>query len=412
VRSQGPRALLRSPALRASCAYGVGGLAFALGNLLLGRSLPVLEFALFSLVLSLVQIGIQIGPVGLNTVIIRHQLEPYPHHLLAVSLTSATVGLVLAVLGRFLYEIGPLLLLLLLVCIIAGAAGTLVVAHYRRERRFGSSLTYTQGPNLVILLAALAPPVCDVKGAWLPCLVVAVGYIAFASSGWMRLVAEKGETSSASPRLHWLEGLTVVGGEAAVALMIQLERLVIPVVLAIEDLATFAVLAAIVGSPFRTLQMGVGHTLLPRLRAAESALARKRILFMEAATVAFFMALTCAGVWFVIPLLVDWVLEGRYTLSPALVLATLISGLAKVTVAFGSTIVKAIGSSRHLHALMLLSWSAVGLGLAGAALGARWGLTGLVYGVGVAWLAKALGCLILASRGLHQLPRESAGSTL
>ncbi len=406
MRWRNPAELMRAPALRASLVFGLGGLGFALGNLLLGRSLPVLEFALFSLILSLVQLGIPLGSVGLNTIVIRNQLEPDSHLLLKALLTSSGVGLVLAVIGNTLYGIGPLLLLLLIVSIIAGAAGLLAAAHYQRERRFGLSLRLTQVPNFLVLLAALVPPVSNVYSAWLPCSIVAFGYIAFAASSWSSLLAGRSETQSVSPHFKWHERLTIVGGQAARLLMVQLERLTIPMVLAIEDLATFAVLAAIVGSPFRILQQGVGHTLLPRLRAANSFRERKRLLLIEGATVMGVMALSCAVVWLVTPLLVDWLLEGRYTLAPALVLAALLSGLARVAAAFGSTIVLAIGSPRHLHVLTLLSWGGVALGLAGAVMGTRWGLTGLVYGVGVGWLAQGLACSVLTYRALHNTVDE------
>ncbi|MGH8644968.1 MAG: hypothetical protein ACREX4_11120 [Gammaproteobacteria bacterium] len=380
--------------------YGLGGLGFALGNLLLGRSLPVLEFALFSLVLSLVQLGIPLGPIGLNVIIIRNQLDPDPTLLFKVILTSSAVGLVLAVVANAFYGIEPLLLALLFASIIAGAAGLLAAAHYQREHRFGSALRLTQGPNFLVLLAAIVPSAIHLERAWVPCLVIAVIYGTFAASGWKYLLAERSGAQTESAPFPWHEGLTIVAGHAALIFMIQVERLIIPMVLAIEDLATFAILTAIVGSPFRILQQGVGHTLLPRLRAAGSSRERNRLLFVEAAIVTFVMALTCAVVWVVTPLLVDWLLAGRYTLAPALVLAALISGLAKVLGAFGMTIVGAVGSTKDLRVLSVLNWVSVGIGLAGALIGARWGLVGLVYGVGGGWLAQGLACLILAYHGL------------
>ncbi|MGH8651855.1 MAG: hypothetical protein ACREYE_06575 [Gammaproteobacteria bacterium] len=380
--------------------FGLGGLGFALGTVLLGRSLPVLEFALFSLVLSLVQLGIPLGPIGLNVIIIRNQLDPDPSLLFKVILTSSAVGLVLAVIANAFYGIGPLLLLLLFASILAGAAGLLAAAHYQREHRFGSALRLTQGPNFLILLAAVIPSAIHLERAWVPCLVIALTYGAFAADGWNRLLAEKSEARTESAPFPWREGLTIVTGHAALMIMIQVERLVIPMVLAIEDLATFAILAAIVGSPFRILQQGVGHTLLPRLRVAGSPRERNRLLFMEAAIVTFVMVLTCAVVWVVTPLLVDWLLEARYTLAPALVLAALISGLAKVVAAFGMTIVGAVGSAKDLRVLTVLSWFSAAIGLAGAVIGARWGLVGLVYGVAAGWLVQGLAFLILAYHGL------------
>ncbi|MGH6636914.1 MAG: hypothetical protein ACRED0_12565, partial [Gammaproteobacteria bacterium] len=85
-----------------------------------------------------------------------------------------------------------------------------------------------------------------------------------------------------------------------------------------------------------------------------------------------------------------------------LVLAALISGLAKVLGAFGMTIVGAVGSTKDLRVLSVLNWVSVAIGLAGAVVGARWGLVGLVYGVGGGWLAQGLACLILAYHGLRR----------
>lgn len=402
MRWGNPAKLLRSPALKASFVFGLGGLGFVLGNLLLGRSLPVLEFALFSLVLSLVQLGIPLGPIGLNVIIIRNQLDPDPSLLFKGILTSSAVGLVLAVIANAFYGIGPLLLSLLFASIIAGAAGLLAAAHYQRQHRFGSALRLTQGPNFLILLAAVIPSAVNLQRAWVPCLAIALIYGAFAAGGWKCLFAERIEAQTESAPFLWHEGLTIVAGQAALIFMVQVERLVIPMVLAIEDLATFAILAAIVGSPFRILHQGVGLTLLPRLRAADSSRERNRLLSIEAAIVTFVMVLTCAVVWLVTPLLVDWLLAGRYTLAPALVLAALVSGLAKVLAAFGMTIVGAVGSTKDLRVLTVLSWVGVAIGLAGAVIGARWGLVGLVYGVGVGWLAEGLACLILAYQGLHR----------
>ena len=63
-------------------------------------------------------------------------------------------------------------------------------------------------------------------------------------------------------------GAAFAGLNASGLLLIQLERLVIPHVLPLADLALYGVLGAIAGSLFRVLQMGVGFSLLPRLRAA------------------------------------------------------------------------------------------------------------------------------------------------
>ena len=62
----------------------------------------------------------------------------------------------------------------------------------------------------------------------------------------------------------------------------------------------------------------------------------------------------------------------------------------------------AVGSARDLVALGGISWTASVLGFWGAWVGVRWGLTGLVYGVGLGWLLRAAAAGWLASRSMRR----------
>src|SRR5579862_723158 len=82
------RSAWQSPALRVAVALGLGGVAYAGGNLILARALPTDEFGRFALVLALVQIGIALGGVGADVVVNRHRLAPRPWLLKQLLLTS------------------------------------------------------------------------------------------------------------------------------------------------------------------------------------------------------------------------------------------------------------------------------------------------------------------------------------
>src|SRR6188508_1072554 len=58
------RLLQKSTALRAAVGFGLGGVGFALGNLLLARALPPTAFGVFTLFLALVQMGASLAPVA------------------------------------------------------------------------------------------------------------------------------------------------------------------------------------------------------------------------------------------------------------------------------------------------------------------------------------------------------------
>jgi Na+-driven multidrug efflux pump len=57
----------------------------------------------------------------------------------------------------------------------------------------------------------------------------------------------------------------------------------------------------------------------------------------------------------------------------------------------------------------LSGWVSVALSVMGAVFGARWGLTGVIYGVSLGWLVRSLAALIITFRHLHPAVRPDAG---
>jgi hypothetical protein len=173
-------------------------------------------------------------------------------------------------------------------------------------------------------------------------------------------------------------------------LLIQLERLVIPYVLPLADLALYGVLGAIVGSLFRLLQMGVGFTLLPRLRRAATVEERRRLIAQELRLATVVAVAGAAAILVVTPMLERWFLAGKYQLPLALVIAALASGIAKIAHAFAKATSTALATPRELALVNGAGWISAALGTGAAVFGARWGLTGVIYGVGTGWLAWAI----------------------
>ena len=82
-------------------------------------------------------------------------------------------------------------------------------------------------------------------------------------------------------------------------------------------------------------------------------------------------------------------------------LAAVVTGLAKVLNGFAESAVAALADPRELSAVSLLGWVAVGIAVLGAIAGARWGLPGVIYGVGLGWLVRASTGLYLTARHLR-----------
>jgi O-antigen/teichoic acid export membrane protein len=395
--------------LRATLGFGLGGVGFALGNLLLARALPTNEYGAFALMLALVQIGMPLAPAGAAIVVNRQRL-PADRRLFARTLaTSGAVGAATLAVGALLYDLGAALHTLAAAAIVAGGLTLVAAAQFQRRERFALAVLLTQSQNAALLGASLLALACVRGGAVLPAAVLAAGCAVSAAAGWGLLRRDREPPGAPAP-YPWRESLSAAGVHASGLVLIQMERLVIPTTLGVGELATFAVVAALVGSPFRMLQLGVGYTLLARLRNAGDPAARRRLLGSEALAVLGTSGAACVVLWLATPFLVELFLAGKYVLPGSLVLAMLVAGLAKVLGALSSAVLNATGTPRDLARLNLWTWVGVLMGGAGAIAGARYGLTGVVYGVTAGWLADALAATLLAAPHLREPAQPPASS--
>lgn len=395
------RSLWRSATLRSVAVLGLSGLGFAVANLVLARVLPTEEYALLTLVVALVNVGYPLAAAGVDGVVNRRRLEAGPPLLRRLMHASVPVALVFTAIGLAGYETSLPVALMILLCTVAG--GTLLVAggQFQSEQRFGISLALSQSPNVILLLAAGWVLAAGSHRAETALAVWTAGFLAAASVGWSLLFRERHAKPHRSVEFPWSEAISIAGLAAAGLLLIQLERLLLPHLLPIEDLATYGVLAAIAGSLFRVLQMGVGYSLLPRLRAAPGVIERRRLLYKEARLVVAVATLGSLFIWVATPAIEHWFLGGKYHLSAALVLAAVVTGFAKVLNGFAQSAVSALAEPRELHLVAVLGWVSVAVAAVGAVAGARWGLPGVIYGVGLGWVMRASVGMFLAARHLR-----------
>jgi len=389
------RSLLRSSALRAALVLGGGGLALAVGNLLLARFLPPAEFALFSLAFSLVMMGISIGPVGADVILARHKVIPDARLHRQILLTSTLTSLVIVVFAILMYPFRWGLLACIFVASVAGALKTIPVGYYRSEQKFGIALMLTSSTNVSVMVAALLAWWMQSRSALWPCIAMALTLLVSGAIGW-RSVSALGASAGSGPLYSWREGFSAMSFSALGMILGTLDRLVIPDLLGLEVLATFSVLTTVVGSPFHMLYQGVGYTLLPALRNAPTRERRLRVLRHES----FVIGLCCAGaalaVLWTTSYIVTYVLADRYHIGPELIWAVVMVGTLKVAGSLMAAVVNALGTGRQLAHLSAIGAIAVLIALAGAFVGSRWGLAGLIYGVSTGWLFRALATARLA----------------
>ena len=397
---RGLKKLWHSPTLRSAGVYAASGLGFSGSNLILARVLPTEEYAVFTLAIALINLAFALAPLGIDGIVNRRRLEAGPALLRRTLGASTLVGLIFGLIAEVAYHMSPLVLILIFVSTVAGGAMSVAGGQFQAEQRFGLSLSIYQSPNLTLLVAALTVLIFRDRGALLPLSVATLGFLVAAVFGWWLLFRERASKPHRETWFPWSEAFSFAGVNTAGLVLIQLERLVIPHALPLQDLATYGVLAAIAGSLFRVLQMGVGYTLIPRLRAATNVMQRRRLISHEAKLVSGVVVLGSGFIWVVTPLIERWLLEGKYHLSASLLLAALVSGVAKIMNAFTKSTVSALASPAELSLVNILGWVSVALAIPAAFIGAHWGLAGLIYGVGFGWLIRALTALFLTLRHL------------
>lgn len=393
--------LRNSPTLRSIVVYGASGAGFAGANLILAYELPRQEYALFTLVLALVNLAAPASPLGLDALVLRRRLtigqQVLKRLLLAASLVTG--GFILV--GHFVYHLEPWLLLIVAASSMGGAVMAVAGARLQSEQRFALALSLTQSPNVVLMVAALAAYAAGWKTAWPALVISAIGYATAAIVGWDIVRRDPAYGSDTAVRFAWGEALALAGLDASGLLLLQLDRLVIPWLLPLNALALFGVLSAIAGSVFRVLQMGVGYALIPRLRAATGVAQRRRLVRYDVLLVTVLMILGALAVAVVVPLVKHFLLHGKYDLRPPLVLAVVVSGVAKVLNAFGKALVAGLALPAEVNTVNLLGWLSVGVAIAAAGLGSHWGLAGVIYGVGLGWLMRALAAFRICARHLR-----------
>ena len=397
------RSLWSSPALRIAAAYSLAGAAFAGAMLLLARALPKPEFGLLGLVVTIQNVASRTAPLGADGIVIRRRMDPGPRLLGRVLATATVFAAAITWLSWRIYDIQPQYLVLIFAGTVAGAASYVASSQFQAEEKFGVSVLLNQGMNVVLLGAAGLALFLGLTTAFVPAALFTGGFFLAAMLGWgALLLRRRGSNPDPGEDYHWGEAISYWGVAGGAEFLHQLDRLLIPELLSFEALATFSVLAAIVGAPFHMLQLGVGYTLLPRLRKEPTILARRQLLRHESLVTGFTAAVTAGLLLVATPWIVRLFLGDKYILSTGLIIAGLFLGMLRLVSSYAKTIVKSIGTTTDLVKLNVFSGISIAMAVGGAAIGAQWGLEGLLYGIGIGWIGHSVAGFALGAKHLSK----------
>jgi O-antigen/teichoic acid export membrane protein len=395
------RRYVPSPTLRSMVVYGASGLAFAAANVLLARVLSTEHYALLTLLVALTTLGYHLAPAGLDALVTRGGIDVGPSLLKRLGVGTTIIGTALSGAALAAYGLSTGTALLLLTATVAGGLMLVAAARFQAQQRFPLSLALLTCPNLLLLLGALVTLASDSRTVTLPFAILALGLVLAAGLSWLLVLRERRPDTPPRITVPWGEAFALAGVSGAGMLLIQLERLVIPYVLPLADLALFGVLGAVAGSLFRLLQMGVGFSLLPRLRNAATIFERRQLIARELRLAAVIAVAGAIAILVLTPLVERWLLAGKYHLPLGLVLAVLFSGIAKIAHAFAKAAATALATPRELAFVNAAGWISVALAVGSAVGAARWGLAGVIYGVSAGWTAWAVMSFALVVRHLR-----------
>lgn len=389
--------LLKSDSLRSAVGFGAGGVGFAAGNIVLAKVLSPESFGVVTLALALNQFGLTFGPFGLEIVANRHRPRASKKFAMLVTSLAAITGIIISAVASFYYRLSAPVVGLLFVTVVGTATNRVGVALFQGEHRLSTAMVLLQIHNFVLLIAAILAVRMSLTNEVFVVSVVAASYVLSAASGWWLARQSINNGRIEIDLLKALrEGVSVLGVGVAVQLLMQFERLAIPKVGSLEMLSTYAVLAAVVGSPYRMLQIGTGFSLLPRLRSVTTAAAARKILLRESATSLAVATVASVVIVIVAPLIFDTLLDGKYAINSSLIVASIVVGTAKLWEGFSTTIVSAYGSTKKLAVISIFAWACLAVAAAGTIIGSYYGLLGILYGVGIAWMLLAVGGTYLA----------------
>jgi len=396
------RGLWSSTSLRIAAGYSVSGAAFAGAMLLLARGLPKPEYGLLGLVVAILNLTSRTAPMGADGIVNRHRIDPGPRFLGRVIVIAVVFGAVATALSQLIYSLDAATLGLIFGGTVVGAASFVASSQFQAEEKFGVSLLLNQGSNFVLLAAALIVLLAGAQTALVPLVFFVGGFALTAVLGWGALLLSRGTDPEPGEEYNWAEAVSYWGVAGGALFLHHLDRLLTPELLSFEALATFNVLAAIVGAPFHMLELGVGYTLLPRLRRAATPSERRRLILREGmVTSAAYLGLAIL-LLFATPWIVELFVGDKYVLSTGLIVAALYLGLLRLSSGYAKTIVKSIGTTADLIKLNVFSWVSIVLAAGGAAVGAAWGLEGLLYGLGVGWIGHSAAGFGLGLRHLRE----------
>jgi O-antigen/teichoic acid export membrane protein len=378
---------LFSVTAKSGISFASSGLSFAAANLILAHELSVEDYGVFALLVAIVMLIASVGMLGADGVVNRQSITPNNELFGRVALSSVSISGLGAFFAIYTYEIPAVLAALLIPTGTAFAMTRFCGAYLQSKLHLISSLLLANSLNYLLLVLALLALYAGLHNVTISFSVVALLQCVTAV-GAVILVRTQFKSQTSDYKYSWRESLAFVFMASSTGLLVQLERLVTPALLGLEDLAILGVLLAIVGPPFRLIYLTFGSDLLPNLRKIKDKSARLTLVSKHTAVALLSILPVWIVIWFGVPLIQGHFLSDEYAMSGQLILAALVAGTVKGVSGIAQASVTALSSIRGMEIMGAVGWFSILCAVSSASYGAQFGLPGVVYGVTVGWAIR------------------------
>lgn len=393
--------LMSQPTLRTTAVFAISGFAFAMGTLLLARTMQVEEFGNLALAIALFNVFGLLAPIGIDQILLRHKIDPGPRLLMRLILTGTAVGLLVGL--GFMWATGVQMAdaAAVWLSIVSGGVVATLVALSRSYGQEGYALLLATAASWILLAIGLLSLVLPPENASLYLLLFALGNLAAAIWGWLQVSNKHRVPHHEQVKIPWNEAFSLLGIAAIGTLAIQFERLIIPATIGIEALALFSVIASVAIFPFRLLTASAGFSLVPKLRATTDARLRRKLVRIEFFSIISLLLASTIIIVAVAPFAIDLLTGGRYQIGFNIAIAACLNGSGKVFQALPRAVLTGCGNEKEIAKLNRLGALGLCTTIVGALLGAQWGLVGLLYGVAIGSMIANLPAMLLARSSLR-----------
>jgi O-antigen/teichoic acid export membrane protein len=401
--------LARLPLVGPLAMFASSGIAFAAANIIWARTLPVDAYAIVALCVAIQNLAQRFAPFGADLQVNRGAGALSGHGVRRVVATSLLVAVSAALAAGIGYRLHGALAVSLAVATFAGGVTVYAAASLQARRRFLPSLALLHSGNYLLLALSIVTAATGVADASVIVGAIAVGavIVLVAAAFTLRRLLNESTGTALPYAARTLLPLVAIAGSAEI--MTQLDRLMTPLLLNLADLARLSVLLALIGPPFRLIEMAVAYAMLPELRAAAAtpgapwrALRGPVVMALAVSGTAAVLLLAFIGP------VSQWLTDARYVLPLSLVVVALVAGLVRVAHGFSSAATTALIPNESLLRMSALGLLSVAVAIVGAVIGSRWGLEGVICGSMTGWLFRVLGSLKLLNDAVRHRSGTSA----